>query len=81
MWRRADTVRRLACRCCGALLLAGCATTRLSHEPLAAAAQEALLQELPGFRLDGRAAVQAGEEGFNAIAVMAPARCRGSGSG
>jgi outer membrane lipoprotein LolB len=66
MWRRADPVRRLAAACCGTLLLAGCASTRLSHEPLAAPAQQALLQGLAGFRLDGRAFVQAGEEGFNA---------------
>lgn len=48
---------------CGALLLAGCATTRLSHEPLSAAAQEALLLDLPGYRFDGRAAIRVGEDG------------------
>lgn len=52
--------------CCGALLLAGCATPRLSHVPLTALEQEALLRDLSGFRLQGRAGVQAGADGFNA---------------
>jgi outer membrane lipoprotein LolB len=48
---------------CGAMLLAGCATTRPAHEPLVAAAQEALLLELPGYQFEGRAAVRVGEDG------------------
>jgi outer membrane lipoprotein LolB len=69
MWLRADTMRRLWAGACGALLLAGCATTHVSHEPLTVTAQQALLQALPGFRFDGRAAVRAGEEGFNVPAL------------
>jgi outer membrane lipoprotein LolB len=49
--------------CCGVLLLAGCATTRVSQVLLGAPEQEALLRDLPGFRLQGRAAIKAGEEG------------------
>ena len=63
---RAEALRRLLPACCGALLLAGCVTTRVSHELLAVPAQEALLRGLAGFRLNGRAAVRAGDEGFNA---------------
>jgi outer membrane lipoprotein LolB len=48
---------------CAALLFAGCATSPLSREPLAASAQEALLRELPGFRFDGRAAARVREDG------------------
>jgi outer membrane lipoprotein LolB len=44
------------------LLLAGCATTRVSHEPLEPAAQEELLRGLPGFWFEGRAAARAGEQ-------------------
>jgi outer membrane lipoprotein LolB len=65
MWRRAEVMGRLfAAACC--LLLAGCATTRVSHAPLTAAAQEALLRDLPGFRLEGRVGVRVGEEAFKA---------------
>jgi outer membrane lipoprotein LolB len=47
---------------CGLLWLAGCATTRVSREPLSSAAQETMLRGLGGFRLEGTASVQAGEE-------------------
>ena len=50
---------------CGVFLLAGCATTRQSHLPLSVSEQQALLQQLPGFRFEGRAGARAGEEGFN----------------
>ena len=56
-------MRRVCVAAGAALLLAGCATARLSREPLAPAAQESVLRGLAGFRLDGRAAVRAGEEG------------------
>jgi outer membrane lipoprotein LolB len=49
--------------CCGLLLLAGCATTRVSQLRLGAPEQEALLRDLPGFRLQGRTAIKAGDEG------------------
>lgn len=52
--------------CCGMLLLAGCATSRLLHEPLATPAQEQLLRGLSDFRIEGRAAVKAGADGFTA---------------
>jgi len=65
MWRRAEAMRRLFIAF-GCLLLVGCATTRVSHVPLTAAAQETFLRSLSGFQLKGRAAVRAGEEGFNA---------------
>jgi outer membrane lipoprotein LolB len=47
---------------CGLLWLAGCATTRVSREPLSVAAQETMLRDLAGFRLEGKVAVQAGDE-------------------
>jgi outer membrane lipoprotein LolB len=63
---RADSMRcgvaGLACL----LLLAGCATQKVSREPMAADAQLQFVSALPGFRLDGRTSVQAGEEGFQA---------------
>lgn len=46
---------------CG-LLLAGCATSRVSREPLSTQAQEILLRGLSGFQLEGKASVQAGED-------------------
>lgn len=54
---RAEILRQLLLAWCAMLLLAGCATPRLSREPLSALAQEELLRNLPGFRFDGRAAV------------------------
>lgn len=66
MWRRTEIARRLLTACCAALLLAGCATTRVSHVPLSVPAQVELLQSLAGFQLKGRAGVRAGAEGFNA---------------
>jgi outer membrane lipoprotein LolB len=50
-------MRRSLLLCCGLLLLAGCASTRLSQAPLGVSGQEALLRELPGFRLQGRASI------------------------
>ena len=47
---------------CGLLWLGGCATTRVSREPLSVAAQETMLRTLGGFRLEGTASVQVGEE-------------------
>jgi outer membrane lipoprotein LolB len=47
---------------CGLLWLAGCATTRVAREPLSVGAQEPMLRGLAGFRLEGKASVQAGEE-------------------
>lgn len=58
-------MRRFWPAACAVLLLAGCATTPLSREPLSASAQEALLRDLPGFRFEGRAGARVGEEGFN----------------
>ena len=49
--------------CCGLLLLTGCATTRVSQVPLTVPDQEALLHDLPGFQLQGRTVIKAGEEG------------------
>jgi len=51
------------------LLLAGCATTRPPPTLLPAQEQEALLQSLPGFSMDGRAAVKVGDEGPPAFSV------------
>ena len=49
------------------LLLAACATTPpVSRAELTAAEQQAVLRELPGYSLDGRVAVRAGEEGWQA---------------
>lgn len=62
MWRHAEAMRRTLLWCCGLLLLAGCATTRVSQVPLGVPEQEALLRELPGFRMQGRSAITAGEE-------------------
>lgn len=62
MWRGAEVVGRPLLALCGLLLLAGCATTKLSREPLARAEQEAFLRGMPGFRLEGRVAVTVGEE-------------------
>lgn len=56
-------MRRLWPAFCGALLLAGCATTRPAPELLPASAQEALLRDLPGFELQGRVAARAGDQG------------------
>jgi outer membrane lipoprotein LolB len=64
MWARADSMRRCWFAVCGALLLAACATPRLSHKPLQAFEQEALLRGLSGFGLEGRAAARAGDEGW-----------------
>ncbi len=50
-------MQRLLPALCAVALVAGCATTPVSHETLAAPAQEELLRALPGFRFDGRAAV------------------------
>ncbi len=66
MWRPTDFARRLPLAGCALLLVAGCVTTRVSHVPLSGPAQIQLLQNLPGFRLKGRAGVKAGEDGFNA---------------
>jgi outer membrane lipoprotein LolB len=49
-----------------ALLLAACATRPQAVTVLDAAQQVALLRALPGFTLDGRVAVRAGEEGWQA---------------
>jgi outer membrane lipoprotein LolB len=68
MWRRAEVMRRLSVAC-GCLLLASCATTRVSHVPLTAAAQETFLGNLSDFQLEGRAGVRAGGEGFNIPSV------------
>jgi outer membrane lipoprotein LolB len=62
MWPTAEIMRRLLTACCGALLLAGCATPRVSHEPLAAPEQEALLRNLTGFQFEGRVGVRAAGE-------------------
>ena len=59
-------MRRLLPAACVALLLAGCATTPVSREPLPGPAQQTLLHELSSFRFAGRAAVRAGEDGFSA---------------
>lgn len=48
-----------------ALLLAGCVTFTAPPALLAPEAQEALLQALPGFALDGRVGVRAGGKGEN----------------
>jgi outer membrane lipoprotein LolB len=56
--------------CCGLLMLAACATTsRVSQAPLGVPEQEALLRDLPGFRLNGRTAIKAGEEGSQSTLV------------
>lgn len=47
---------------CGLVWLAGCATTRVSREPLPLSAQQELLLALAGFQLEGQASVQAGGE-------------------
>ncbi len=65
MWRRAEAMRRALSAFCSVVLLAGCVTAPVSHEPLIAPAQEELLRGLGNFRLDGRASVQAGDEAFN----------------
>jgi outer membrane lipoprotein LolB len=49
-----------------ALLLAACATTPLPRAPLDLAAQGQALRALPGFQLNGRTAVAAAGDGFNA---------------
>jgi outer membrane lipoprotein LolB len=51
------------------LLLAACATTPPPATLLPAAEQETLLQTLPAFAMDGRAAVRAGKEGSPAFSV------------
>jgi outer membrane lipoprotein LolB len=55
---------------CGALfaaiVLAACATRPQTLAVLDAAQQSALLRELPGFTVEGRVAVRAGEEGWQA---------------
>lgn len=58
-------MRRTLAGACIALLLAGCATPRLSRQPLSVADQQALLMALPGFELEGRTGGRAGDEGFN----------------
>ncbi len=56
-------MRRSLLLCCGLLLLAACATTtRVSQAPLGVSEQEALLRDLPGFRLQGRTGITAGGE-------------------
>jgi outer membrane lipoprotein LolB len=57
-------MRLLWSACCGMLLLAGCATTRVSQAPLATAAQEQVLRGLAGFQLEGRASIKVGDDGF-----------------
>jgi outer membrane lipoprotein LolB len=64
MWRRAEVMRRALTALCS-VVLAGCVTAPVSHEPLSVSAQEELLRGLGNFRLDGRASVQAGDEAFN----------------
>jgi outer membrane lipoprotein LolB len=62
MRRLADAMRAPSLLLCGLLWLAGCATTRVSREPLSIPAQETVLRGLAGFRLEGTASVQVGED-------------------
>lgn len=55
-----------ACIAMAMLLLAGCATSPTPRVALDPMAQEQALRALPGFQLNGRTAVAAGGEGFNA---------------
>lgn len=48
------------------LLLAACVTAPVQRTPLDAATQEQALRALTGFQLNGRTAVAAGGDGFNA---------------
>lgn len=63
---RAESMRRGVAGVACLLLLGGCVTQKVSREPMSAVAQAGMLAGLPGFRLDGRTSVQAGEEGFQA---------------
>jgi outer membrane lipoprotein LolB len=57
---------RLTCGVSVALLLSACATRPASNIVLDAAQQSVLLRALPEYTLEGRVAVRAGEEGFQA---------------
>jgi outer membrane lipoprotein LolB len=56
------------CLCAAMLLFAGCATQRVRRpeSALTAQAQQQVLAAIAGFSLDGRVAVAAGGQGFNA---------------
>jgi outer membrane lipoprotein LolB len=62
MWRRAEAMRRVLPALCSLLLLAGCVTAPVSHEPLSVPAQQDFLRGLGSFQFNGRAAVQVGDE-------------------
>ncbi|HTQ36135.1 MAG TPA: lipoprotein insertase outer membrane protein LolB [Steroidobacteraceae bacterium] len=65
MRRLSERLRRRWYVCGGVWLLAGCVTPPPVREPLAAPAQEQLLQHLAGFHLQGRAFAAAGQQSFN----------------
>jgi outer membrane lipoprotein LolB len=66
MSRRSRVWRRCWACTAAVLLLAGCATTRAPQTPLDATAQHSVLAELARFSADGRVAVSARGDGFNA---------------